>query len=657
MSPWLVQESFNTISAASIVLVDECCDVLASRSSYDHRSLIESALELLLEIVSTPQSSVTLLRGLGAVSHVLNKVGADIFISACGDNLQNWGRMFFTLMNSTSLSVRSMAVDLTISLFGSVFEECGNIDGVTNIFVTVLPEVAAREIALYGVTEQLDCVGSIEKCMWPLRRAIADIEATDPLDDDRVDTSLLPFLKKFCRVCQATIDGVLIELRIGGDDFMIMGSKINNSSVALGSGQDNLHNFPLVWTFDADEESLFEVADFFSPETSPAQKLRWLFTLRRLHEFKGQWAEAAETLIVCARTAADAIPHISNVWRPSTFSEWNKSQQLCEFCHDFLEPALLQKTMDFGKGRDDPTILPRPTITSLCKVLISVSKESVKLYEREGNMTSLAYSRLQEVLKIVMTVVEEQAAKSMRSAIRRGGKHQKQRFTEEIAALRKVSASVNELVTKFAERMSLIAGGQQENSIFMPSFANIFTKHNEDEKNNLYPGSVYVRIILVGIKSKRFEESTAIPTFLEWGSGHICRVPKKAVSIAINKAKGAGIDSQEFVVQKICEAFAEPLVQALRQDLPNELIEFSSEIPDRVKNNKTYIVVSPVISRDMNHQHGVQSKRFQVRKQGSGPQKLEHITDITVAKAFPCAISRQPSLVTAEFVSTAGSSF
>ena len=41
-------------------------------------------------------------------------------------------------------------------------------------------------------------------------------------------------------------------------------------------------------TFDADEESLFEAASFFMPETSPIQRLRWLDTLKCLHEDNGQ---------------------------------------------------------------------------------------------------------------------------------------------------------------------------------------------------------------------------------------------------------------------------------------------------------------------------------------------------------------------------------
>ena len=653
MSPWLVQESFNTISAASIVLVDECCDILSSRNSFELECLTEGVLDLLLQIIATPLSSVTLLRGLGAVSHVLEKVGAAVFLDAAGDNLQHWGRMFFTLMNSTSLSVRSMSVDLMVSLFGCVFKESGNTDQVAQVFVTVLPEVVAREIALYSAHQHIKTAACVERSMWPLRRALAEIEDADPSDDDRVDASLLPFLKQFCRVCQAVIDGVIIELRLLGDNCVIMGFPVKMLSGKLRSCHEDGQKIPLLWTFDADEESLFEAADFFSPETSPTQKIRWLMTLKRLHELKGQWVEAAETLILCARTAADAIPHINHVWRPSRFSEWKNSKSVAAFCDDFLEPSSLRNTTDSADEAKGSNALPSPTIVSLCKILTMVSKESVRLYDKESHMVSLAYSRLQEVLKIIMGVVEDHAALSLRHNTRRGARYHKQNFTEDIAALRKVSAAVNELVTKLAERMHLLS---EESSMSLSSLANMF-KYDQGTDNGSHPGAVYVRIVLVGKKSNRFQESTNIPTFLDWASPYICRVPGTAVSKALkNAAGGRGQTLEESIAHEICKAFAEPLISTLREEMPEQLIEFSSEIPDEFsieKGNKLHLVVTPVIVRENTQQNQVQSKRFQVRKQGLGPQGIAHVTDITVAKPFPCALSRQPSLVTTESVSAA----
>lgn len=42
---------------------------------------------------------------------------------------------------------------------------------------------------------------------------------------------------------------------------------------------------------------------------------------------KGEWAEAAEDSILCAKTVAESIPHIKDVWRPARFVLWNDHQQ------------------------------------------------------------------------------------------------------------------------------------------------------------------------------------------------------------------------------------------------------------------------------------------------------------------------------------------
>lgn len=648
MAPWLIQESFNTISAASIVLVDECCDVLSSRDTFELKDLTEGVLDLLLQIISTPLSSVTLLRASGAVSHVLDKVGATLFLLSAGDSLQHWGRICFALMNSTSLSVRTMAVDLMVSLFGSVYKEGGSIDEVARVFITVLPESVAREIALYGESRQLHSAGCVERSMWPLRRALADIEDTDPLDDDRVDVSLQPFLKQFCRVCQAVIDGVLIELRLMGNSCIIMGSSVSMITGTTRTARGG-QIYSLSWTFDADEESLFEAAAFFTPETSPVQKLRWLLTLKRLHEFKGQWVEAAETLIICARAVADAIPHIKNLWKPSFYEEWKSREHVSTFSDEFLEPTSLRAIMEptIAETTEKSSLLT-PSISSFCKMLTVVSREAVRMYDKESRMAPLAYSRLQEVLGIIMGVVEDYSAMSSLRNVRRGFRMNEQNYTQEMTALRQVSAAVNELVTKLAERMHLIAGDETST---LSSLANLFT-----DTETSHPGVVYVRVILYGKKTKRFEESTTIPTFLDWANPYICRVPAAAVTKALTHARGRGQDYQESLAQEVCKAFAEPLVLALNEEMKGQSIEFRSTIPSEYtlsKTAKVFLIVTPVSARETTRHNEVQSKRFQVRKQEGDGNSIEHVIDITVAKLFPCALSRQPSLVTTERVSSA----
>jgi len=120
ISSWLLQETTNTISAASILLIDECSDIL-SNNPPEQKRMIQGILDLLMNILSTPQSSVTLLRTMGAASHALEKFGSVLFLEVIDDNLQHWARLILTFMNSTSMAVRSMAVDFVVSLLGSSF--------------------------------------------------------------------------------------------------------------------------------------------------------------------------------------------------------------------------------------------------------------------------------------------------------------------------------------------------------------------------------------------------------------------------------------------------------------------------------------------------------------------------------------------------------
>ena len=123
-----------------------------------------------------PQSSVTHLRAVGGAIQALENFGAAMFLDTAGNTLQHWIRVILSLMNSIALSVRSIAVDFVISLFGSVFDMLGNIDELVMIFASVLPEVVAREAALCSVSGFISNLSDVEKSVWPIRRAFADIE-------------------------------------------------------------------------------------------------------------------------------------------------------------------------------------------------------------------------------------------------------------------------------------------------------------------------------------------------------------------------------------------------------------------------------------------------------------------------------------------------
>ena len=94
---YLIQESFNTICATIILLIYEYADV--TLSNLGERSTIAlTIIDLLLFIVTVPQSSITLIRALGAVCVAVDKFAFILFVETCGEKLQ--------------LSFGSAAVDL-----------------------------------------------------------------------------------------------------------------------------------------------------------------------------------------------------------------------------------------------------------------------------------------------------------------------------------------------------------------------------------------------------------------------------------------------------------------------------------------------------------------------------------------------------------------
>jgi len=89
LSREMTQEAFNCVSATIILLIDECYDVI-SEDEYELEKFGSSIFDVLLHVLSTPQSSVTLLRTLGGKWHAvgclsdvllfIQYVGADSFV-------------------------------------------------------------------------------------------------------------------------------------------------------------------------------------------------------------------------------------------------------------------------------------------------------------------------------------------------------------------------------------------------------------------------------------------------------------------------------------------------------------------------------------------------------------------------------------------------
>jgi len=652
ISPWLLQESFNTVCATTIVVVEESVGPTSSIPN-EQRKMIEGILDLLLHVLTTPQSTVTHLRAVGGAIQAFEKFGTTMFLETTGGHFQHWIRVIIGLMNSTALSVRSIAVDFVVSLLCGVFDLHGNIEDVALIFATVLPEVVAREIALCSVNRLIKSFEDAEKSIWPLRRSFADIEDANPLDDDRVDPQLSPVLAVLCRASQAIIDGVLVEMRLRGEDCVVVGTRISVEN------KDK-------YIFDADEESLFEAASFFTPEASPMQRLRWLLTLKSLHESKENWVEAAETLIMCARTISDAIPHLNHVWRPNRFSLWsdvrrsswlstvgeeigNPEQgnvQVMTFANSFLEPEGLfnadEKPIDLN--------LPRPTLPHMSSLLMSFSKEAVTMYNREGGMDASAYAQLESLLMIILGVLDDHKIASLHtSGVGLNAVLERKKYVEEVTCLRKIIASITADMTKLAERLLLVAQDAPTSS------------NSSETSNEINPPSVdqpyYVRMLLSGKKPRRFEESTSLPTFVEWDKPSICRVPKRVIQEAAKSKKNSDLSETS-----ICNAYGKSIRNALLQDLNAKEIVFGTGTPEQdvTDEETTYINIDVVRAECMGATKtglqdgfGYDYRRFLYSKP-TGPEQGVATTyvQMTVAVPFPCPLSRQRSMLTNEFVSS-----
>jgi hypothetical protein len=511
------------------------------------------------------------------------------------------------MMNSMELSVRSMAVDFLVSLISGIYREHASIESISLCMLTVLPEVVAREVALCSASGLIKSMEDAESSLWPLRRALADVEETNPLDDDRVDPQLLPSLTTFCRTGQAIIDGVLVEmrLRMSSDfDLVELMSKAKRSSPPTGK------IMPLKMVFDADEESVLEAASFFSHETSLFQKLRWLFTLRDLHVAKRQWSEVAATLILCAHSLINSLDHLTNVWRPSRFELWNDYRRspwlssvglsgsqgniaVMEFANGFLEPVIFQQ-----KG----TIVDHHiSVERVCLTLINVIDQVEAACVEEGGMEDIACSHLEELLNMVTATINSET---------------KMYHAEARAALRRVRANICSKLAKLTEHDA----------------GKSLTRNQGDGQGD----QSYVLALIHGNKPKRFQESTTIPTFLEWDTPSVCRVSKPAIVEAARRKEQNPTESWDNC---ICRTFAKPLIEALRTDDDNHSVVLRTrETRDvAIDETKTYVSVVAVNPKG----RSIKPRKFFVRH-GEG------ITEYTVARKFPHALSRQRSLMTSE---------
>ena len=539
MPAWLIQENYNTICAAAIVIIDvsveSCCSSLVERSS-----AMLAVIELLLQMLTLPQSPVTQLRAVGALILVLEK-DVKLFVDIVGANIEYWIRIMLSLMNCQTLCVRSIAVDFVVSLFSGIFKCQGSVDSTTLMFGSILPEVIAREIGLYCVSGHIATMEDVAMSVWPIRRAIADIGDANPLDDDRVDPALATVLSTFSRACQAIIDGIFIELRLRGENLCIIGVKVNVE----------LHSKTI---FDADEESLFEAASFFRAELAPIQRIRWLLTLSKLHASRNNWLEASECLLLCASTICYSLPFLSGTWWPSRYALWSNdglfsselgvighvtfgNMDIMALAEEFLEPNGICTTQ-------------RVDIKIMCDLLVRYTNDAIEFSEKQAGFEAIFQNRLLSLAKVFNGAVAEFQNRPLTPNV-----SARMRKAEDESALQRVSKFLREKI--------------HENGMNLRGHTSL--------------AHIFVALRILGSKPKRFEESTTIPTFLEWEKWCVCRIPIYFEDI------------QTMVV----ESFAKRFVKSLSDDDADVILRMNvDDLDSELDHSVTYVDVVPIKIRE-----------------------------------------------------------
>jgi hypothetical protein len=184
------------------------------------------------------------------------------------------------------------------------------------------------------------------------------------------------------------------------------------------------------------------------------------------------------------------------------------------------------------------------------------------------------------------------------------------------------------------------------------------SKTQPPPKQRLY----YVRVRLSGNKPNRFQESTSLPSFLDWDSDSICRVPKDVVENALS----SGCKTTEQLEIAMCTAFCKIIRDALLSDSDANLVVFRVGSKESRANETAKADASNVTTIDINFVQKsspawmdsssndddlfcVESWKFHFHDARRTGDNLERTTvEMTVARAFPSPLSRQRSVFTTE---------
>jgi len=311
------------------------------------------------------------------------------------------------------------------------------------------------------------------------------------------------------------------------------------------------------------------------------------------------------------------------------------------FAGRFLEPDFFNFA---NKNGSDSLRLAQPTVSDMCALLTAVTKEAVLFYLKEEGMDSLAYYRLESLVKVLMSILDEHGIVDLGGIRTRLGKNilRKQQVEEE-AALRKVIASISLDMTKLAERLLLIAEDEPHDE--SP------TKQTSDQSAKKERQAYFVRVLLSGKKPTRFLESTTLPTFVEWQTPCICRVPKGIVDAVLNY-------TPKNVEDRLCEAFGRSLRSALLTSNDNVTIVTGSK-PHAAEPKDGIIVAIGIVKMNTAFSAGddgsdfaQQGKHFLYHKSSSVNDRKGSTVKMTVAHPFPCPLSRQRTILTSELMTS-----
>jgi hypothetical protein len=296
--------------------------------------------------------------------------------------------------------------------------------------------------------------------------------------------------------------------------------------------------------------------------------------------------------------------------------------QVMGFAGDFLEPqGVLGKTSSRLSSTGQ---LEQPTVTAMSSLLIKITNEAVELYLREEGTDEIAHAHLESLLRTLMTVLDDYTV-----TVGRGGSRgtTRRRRMEDETAVRRVIACISGEMTRLAERLLETV---QEDTPEPQSPSRAWARFSPDQPK-------YIMVRLCGKKPPRFEESTGLPTFLEFDAPSICRL----------REDGTASTENYFLSQQICTNFAQPYMNALKKQCGVESVVLRTEaITEPIRADITYLNVFPVeiVGTDAAQLH---AKSFYHRKETNGQAT---IVEMTVAHPFPCSLSRQRSLHTTEMV-------